>query len=434
MTLLIDLFYLAAGVVLSPYILFRMLTSRRWRDGFFQRLGLVDPRSGVRPCVWVHAVSVGEINAVKPLLDMIAEEHPEWEVYISSTTNTGRRVAAERYGDAHCIYFPLDLSFLVRRVLRRLRPHMIVLVELELWPNMLRCAATADIPVVIVNGRMRESSVWRYKLLAPVLKPAMRGALNYFCVQNETYRDRFVRAGFRLAKIEVTGNMKYDSVRTEVDPTHLQELRQALAVRDGERLWVAGCTWPGEEAMCLAAHRELQKTEPGLRLVIAPRHIERASDVAREISRAGYGCRRRSKRDGPSGPDSVGLLDTVGELHYLYAPAEFAFVGKSLVGHGGHNMLEPAGLGVPPVFGPNTENFQEEAEVLLDGGAAQRVYNLEDLINALRRLLTDTDLRTRRSNAGRDVVLLRKGASRRNFGVIQRLMNTVYTSGERGTR
>lgn len=430
MSVLIDFIYLLAGLLLSPYIIFRMATSPRWRAGFIQRLGLIHPRAGVMPCLWVHAVSVGEINAVKPLLDTIAEEHPDWEVYISSTTNTGRQVAAERYGDARCIYFPLDLSFIVRRTFRRLRPRMIVLVELELWPNMLRCAAEEGIPVLIVNGRMREPSVWRYKLLAPLIRPALNARYNHFCVQNETYRDRFIRAGFPAAKIEITGNMKYDSVHTEVDPIHLQELRDALGIHKGERLWVAGCTWPGEEALCLAAHRQLQKEHPDLRLVIAPRHIERASEVAREISRAGYGCRMRSRMEGPTGPDAVGLLDTVGELRYLYATAEFAFIGKSLAGHGGHNVLEPAGLGVPPIFGPNTENFQEEAELLLNGGAAQRVYSLEDVISASRRLLNDADLRQQRSKAGRDVVLMRKGATKKHMCVLERLMVNIHSSTE----
>jgi 3-deoxy-D-manno-octulosonic-acid transferase len=432
MALLLDLFYLIAGAILSPVILFRLATSPRWRAGFFQRLGFIPPRSGVRPCLWVHAVSVGEMNAVKPLLDMIAEEHPEWEVFISSTTNTGRLVAAERYGEEHCIYFPLDLSFLVRRTFRRLRPRLIVLVELELWPNLLRHAASSDVPVVVVNGRMREPSVWRYRLLRPLLRPGIKGHLNAFCVQNETYRDRFIRAGFPPVKIQVTGNMKYDSVRTEVDPLHLQELREALGVRKEERLWVAGCTWPGEEAACLRVHRELQKLNPGLRLVIAPRHIERAPEVAREIARFGYGCRRRSEGAGADGAEAVGLLDTVGELSLLYALAEFAFVGKSLAGRGGHNVLEPAALGVPPVFGPHTENFHEEAELLLEAGAAERIYSEEELVGALRRLLTDADLRRRRSSAGRDAVLLRRGASRRHFDVLQQLMRQVYNSSERG--
>lgn len=433
MTLLLDILYLLTGILLSPYILFRLATSERWRAGFVQRMGFIPRRTGVRPCLWVHAVSVGEMNAVKPLLDLIAEEHPEWEVFISATTNTGRKVAADRYGKDHVIYFPLDLSIFVRRAFRRLRPDILVLVELELWPNMLREARRNHAPIVIVNGRMREASVLPYRLLQPVLRPGLSDRLNCFCVQNEVYRDRFIRAGFPREKIQVTGNMKYDAVRGEADPIHIEELRADLGLAETERVWVAGCTWPGEEAICLAVHRELQKIEPGLRLAIAPRHIERVGDVAKEIAAAGYECRRRSAGTGPAGPGCVALLDTMGELSYLYALAESAFVGKSLTSRGGHNMLEPAALGVPVIFGPHTDNFAEEAELLVEAGAAVRVPDQAGLLKAMRELVTDAPLRLRRARAGREAVISRKGATRRHFEVLQSLMSEAFASGERGS-
>ena len=206
----------------------------------------------------------------------------------------------------------------------------------------MRVARARNVTVTIMNGRMREKWVGVYRKLGFLLRPLLDPAgPNLFCVQNETYRDRFVRAGFPAEKVRVTGTMKYDTVRTEADPAKLEPVRAALGLTAGERVWIASCTWPGEEEICLRVHRLLQRQVPALRLVIAPRHIERADDVARQIAQAGYEVRRRSAGGGPSGPAAVGLLDSVGELGYLYAIAEFVFMGKSLTARGGHNVLEP---------------------------------------------------------------------------------------------
>ena len=423
MSLLLDLIYILLGIVASPYILLRMATSPRWRAGFRQRLGGVPARAGDKPCLWIHAASVGEVGAARPLVDLVKSECPEWDIRISTTTNTGQKVARERYGAEPCFYFPLDLSLAVRRAFRRVRPSVVVLMELELWPNFIRAARTMGTPVVVVNGRMREKWVKVYRamrfLFRPILAPEAGGI---FCVQSETYRDRFERLGIAAAMIRVTGNMKYDAVRAQVDAPRLDRLRAALGLAPADRVWVGGCTWPGEEALCLRMHRLLQREVRELRLIIAPRHIERAAAVAREITAAGYECRRRSAGGGRSGPGMVGLLDTVGELGYLYALAEFVFVGKSLAGRGGHNMLEPAALGVMPVFGPFTDNFQDEAQLLLDAGAAERVADEEQLGKALLRLLRDPAARQQRAERGRKAVLERRGASRRHLEILRQVI------------
>jgi len=298
-----------------------------------------------------------------------------------------------------------------------------VLVELEVWPNFVRVARSRNVTVTIVNGRMREKWVGVYcglgLLLRPLLEPA---GPNFFCVQNETYRDRFVRAGFPAAKVHVTGTMKYDTVRTAADPSKLEPIRAGLGLTSGERVWIASCTWPGEEEICLRAHKSLQQHDPALRLVIAPRHIERANDVARQIEEAGYEVRRRSVEGGPNGPKAVGLLDTVGELGYLYAAAEFVFMGKSLTARGGHNVLEPAALGAVPVFGPLTDNFQEEAQVLLEAGASERVPDEAGLAETLLRLLREPEARQERARKGREAVLKRQGASRRHLDVLSQTL------------
>ena len=423
MTLLLDAAYLLLALLASPYILFRMARSRRWRAGFAQRLGFIPLRFGGKPCVWIHAVSVGEVGAARTLIDLILKEHPEWDLRISTTTDTGQKLAVEQYGTERCFYFPLDLSSAVRRTFRRVRPDVIVLVELEIWPNFVRVARARNVTVAIMNGRMREKWVRVYRrlgfLLCPLLDPA---GPNLFCVQNETYRDRFVRAGFPPAKVRVTGTMKYDTVRMEADSAKLEQVRSALGLTAGERVWIASCTWPGEEEICLRVHKLLQQQVPALRLVIAPRHVERADDVARKIVQAGYEVRRRSAGLGSSGPAAVGLLDSVGELRYLYGLAEFVFMGKSLTARGGHNVLEPAALGAVPVFGPLTDNFQEETHLLLDAGAAERVADEPALAGTLLRLLREPAARQERSRKGREAVLERQGASRRHVDVLSQAM------------
>ena len=423
MRVLLDLVYLALGLIASPVILLKIATSERWRAGFRQRFGGVPERAGDKPCVWIHAVSVGEAKAARHFVELIEREQPGWDVRVSTTTNTGQCVARELYGAERCFYFPLDVSLFVKRAFRRVRPDAIVLVELELWPNFLRIARRLGVPVIVINGRMREERVHRYRRGRFLFSPAFDAESgNVYCVQNDTYRDRFVRAGVPPEMARVTGNMKYDTLRMEPDEAKVAEIRDALGIRTDEEFWVAGCTWPGEEDICLRIHRMLQEHAPGLRLVIAPRHIERAGDVGRAVVAAGYRCRRRSAADEAGGPDTVALLDTVGELGYVYGSAAFAFVGKSLTAQGGHDMLEPAAFGATPVFGPLTDNFDAEARMLLGAEAAEVVRNEEELGRALLRLLQEPDLRRQRVERGREVLRQARGASERNLDALRAII------------
>jgi len=424
MRFLLDVIYIVLGILASPYILFRMAMSRRWRAGFSQRLGFIPSRENKdRTCVWIHMVSVGEVNAAQPLVTAIEQACPEWDIRVSTTTNTGQKVARERYGAQRCFYFPLDLSWAVKRAFRRVSPDALVLVELELWPNVLRVARARGCPIVVVNGRMREERVSRYRALRFLFVPAFDpSARNLFCVQNEAYRDRFERAGIPPDRINVTGNMKYDAVNSEIEPARLDALRAALGLAPDARVWVAGCTWSCEEAICLRVHRQLRASDPALRLVIAPRHIERAGDVEREIVQAGFSCYRRTDPTGAEDSNTVILLDTVGELSYVYALAEFAFVGKSLTAPGGHNMLEPAALGATPLFGPLTDNFEEAAKLLLDAGAAERVADEAALHAAAFRLLEDAALRRNRAERGRAIVMRNRGAGIKHMDILRNLM------------
>ncbi len=424
MRFLLDIVYLIGGILAAPFVAFKAATSERWRVGWKERLGGVPGRQGAKTCVWIHAASVGEVNAIRELVALIDKGHSNWDVRISTMTNTGQDVARKQFGAGRCFYFPLDLSFLVGRVFRRIRPDVVLLVELELWPNFLSVARRRRVPVMVVNGRMREERVLAYRIGRVLFRAAFDSRTgNRFCVQNAVYRDRFLRIGVPEGMIETTGNIKYDSLRTNPDVEKARELQMALGLKPEDRYWVAACTWPGEEAICLRVHERLREYAPDLRLVIAPRHIERADEVAQLVVAAGMTIRRRSAREGPDGPSTVGLLDTVGELGYLYASAQVAFVGKSLTAQGGHNMLEPAALGAPPVFGPHADNFEAEARLLLEAGAAEQVADEAELADALHRLLEDPDLRRRRSERGREAVVNARGASRRTLDILRALVS-----------
>lgn len=422
MSIILNLAYLLAMLAMAPVVIVKAIFSERWREGWAQRLGRVPVApEGEGPCVWIHAASVGEANLAGGLVQAIRRRHPDWRLAVSTFTNTGQRVARERCGAAaRVFYFPLDLSFVVKRVMRRIRPDAVVLVDLEIWPNFLRVARRRGVPVVVVNGRMREDKAARYAKLrwlwSPLRDPSTR---NVYCVQDETYAKRFRRAGFLGERVRITGAMKYDAVATEADPAKLAELRRAFGLRQGDPLWIAACTWPGEEEICLDAHRRLLKDFPGLRLVLAPRHIERADEVARAVGRAGFSCHRRSAGSAPGSAESVLLLDTVGELSSAYGLAQAAFVGKSLTVGGGHNVLEPAALGVPTVFGPKTDNFAQETALLRSANAAKLVKNTEGLYNAVFHFLSDKPSRDVSGERGREAVLNQRGATERNLAVLR---------------
>ena len=435
MNCLLDLVYILLIVLLTPVILVRACFGDRWRAGWLQRFGFVPKREGAAPCVWIHAVSVGEVSLIRDFVEHIRDKHPDWDIAVSTFTNTGQKIARERFGRfATVFYYPLDVSWIVWRVMRRVRPDVIALVELEIWPNFVRVAARRGVPIVIVNGRMREEKVARYARLRPLFGP-LRDARtrNVYCVQNEVYADRFRRAGFPGARIRVLGAMKYDAAPGEIPSEELDALRKALGLAPEDRAWIGACTWPGEEAVCLRAHRRLIEAIPGLRLILAPRHVERAGRVEAEIRNAGFSCRRRSAGAAEADPGAVALLDTVGELTAAYALTSAAFVGRSLTESGGHNTIEPASLGVPVLFGPHTDNFPDETRLLLDAGAAKVVRNENDLYNALFFLLSDNETNHKRGDAGREAVRRNLGATDRHISVLRELLGRRSPRGSPAT-
>ena len=418
--------------VSAPVWVVRSKTRRKVLDAFKQRMGHVAATAPAGPSLLLHAVSVGELNAARGLIDGLRRQHPGLHVIVSTTTQTGRDRAAALYGhDAGVtlISYPLDFSAAVSRVLDTLKPAAVVLMELELWPNFLAACESRQIPVVLANGRITEHSYKQFRL-GKVLTRRMFRRLAAACVQERTYADRFVELGADPAAVHVTGTMKFDTAAAPIDPA----ARDALAADLGltHPLWVAGSTGPGEEELVLQTYHALREDFPGLRLAIVPRKPERFDEVAALIERAGHVCVRRSLRQAPvSGTQSppVVLGDTMGELRNFYAVADVAFVGRTLVDLGekqhGSDMIEPCALGKPTVVGPFTGNFAEVMNALRAGDGIVTVAGAEGLTDAVAKLLRDPG---EVGANGRAVVERERGATARTLAVFAPVLTGRLTA------
>lgn len=423
--LLIDLAYVLALAAFSPVLLYRMIRHGRYRSDLGQRLGALPVRHGLQPRIWIHAVSLGEINGVRALVDHLAAELPSHQILISSTTATGIARARQLFEPGRVVFrFPLDFSLAMRRAFRRLRPDLVVLMEGEIWPNLLIEANRRRVPVVLVNGRMsRDKGYPRYRLARPVAS-WMFNKLTRLAVQDESYAERFVALGTDPAKVVVTGTMKFDTAEVADRVAGQDELAAALGVADGDRLIVAGGTGPGEEELLLTMFTRLRdagRWPARTRLAIVPRKPERFDEVARLIERAGLPCLRRSSHaDGatpPEAPDAVILGDTMGELRKFYALAEAVFVGRSLVHMGGSDMIEAAALAKPVAFGPHVFNFPQ-AKVLVDAGACRQVDDVDALGEVLAGWLAEPAAAGELGRAAQQVIRDAQGATRRTVEVI----------------
>jgi 3-deoxy-D-manno-octulosonic-acid transferase len=407
---LYDLIWALVIVVASPWWLLRCATDREFRSmaGARLALGLSRRSASARPRILIHGVSVGEVKGAQALVRELRAARPDHEVVICTTTKNGLRVAHQTYPDLAVMRFPLDLSFLVSRFLARVDPVCVVLVELEIWPNFLRCANRAGIPVAVVNGRITEKSFGHYTWFKNLLPQFNR--ITLFCVQDGEYAQRFERLSADPARILVTGNIKVDGLHTgRVEPG--KELERLLGGRAGQPVVVAGSTHDPEERWLVEACRA---HAPEARLVIVPRHPERAESIVRALESLGVRAQRLTQLRSGQAPDpSVPCVaDTIGELERIYGLAALVFVGGSLIPHGGQNMLEPAAQERAVVYGPHVRNFTAEAVLLERADAAVRISSREELGGVLRALLDDPDRRMRMGRAGRAAVESQRGATR----------------------
>lgn len=411
--------YLAAPLVLLR-LLWRSRLQPEYRARLRERFGFVAPaQAGV--AVWVHAVSVGEALAALPLIEALIARHGAEQVWVTTTTPTGSaRVAAALGARVRHSYAPYDLPGSVARFLLRVRPRNVVVMETELWPNLFRALRVRRMPLLIANARLSPNSFRGYARLPRFARRTLADC-SAIAAQSETDAQRFIALGAPPQRVRVIGNLKFDLVLPDAQLAAGRRLRQALegpaAEKKHEPVWVAASTHHGEEEAVLAAHRRLLETWPGATLILVPRHPQRFDAVARLIESSGFQCVRRSAFGEFGGfdsclkaPGSILLGDSMGEMFVYLAAADVAFVGGSLVGIGGHNVLEPAALGLPVLFGPHMFNFAAARALLLECGAAREVADAAALARELAELAGSRASREATGQAGAAAVAGSRGA------------------------
>lgn len=426
---------LGAGLAMSsPWWVYRMLTTRRYREGLRERLGRIPVRLSAsirgKQVIWVHAVSVGEVLAASRLLEELertlrpGHSADAWQIVISTTTRTGQALARERFGPDRVFWFPLDFAFAVRSWLRVLQPRLLVLVESELWPRLLAECSRRGVPVAVANARMSDRSFRRARRVKGLWARVFRG-VSVFLAQSEETAQRYRVLRVPAEKIQVTGNLKYD---IQPRPTEMADVLRPVVGR--RPVVVAGSLLHHEESLLLQHWPDVYRAAPGVVLLLAPRHPERFDEVARLISerfpliRASdlLNGKARQERPGQLQPLAVLLLDTVGDLASVYGLADVAFLGGSLVRKGGHNPLEAARFGVPVLMGPNFENFREIVTEMLAAGGVEIVHDGAALSRTLSRLLKDRVEADALGRRGQLVFERRSGATERTISALLALL------------
>lgn len=413
---------LAVTLVLgSPYWIYEMLRHGKYRKGLKERLGIVPSRleNSSRTSIWVHAVSVGEVLAVSELLRRLGAEFPQHRVVVSTTTDTGQALARKLFGAENVFYFPLDFAFAVRRWMSALRPELIVIAETEFWPNFLRSARAREARVAIVNARISDRSLPGYRRWKGILRRVLACA-DLFLAQTTEDARRLVEIGAPEERVFVGGNLKYDVAAPATAPI-VEELRNSL-LRSGARpVLVCGSTVEGEDVLLIDAFKRVLSGFPAAVMVLAPRHPQRFDEVAELLRRSGVSFRRRSEWNRETLLGSVLLVDSIGELSSLYALADIAFVGGSLVPRGGHNIIEPAQYGVAIVVGPYTENFRDIV-ALFQLRDAVRVVNANELLAEFPRLLENDSERTALGQCAAETLRTQMGATEFALGRLKALL------------
>jgi 3-deoxy-D-manno-octulosonic-acid transferase len=438
--MILDLIYLFALALLSPWLAWRAARTGRYRSELAAKvLGRVffrNPRN--KRVVWFHAVSVGEVNLLGTLVPAFQNRHPDWLVVVSSTTDTGLAEARKKFPDLDVIAWPFDFSWAVTAALGAVKPALVVLTESEMWPNFLATANKRRVPVVVVNARMSPRSFRRLSRIAGVARRLLFRHVARFVVQEAEYADRLKQLGVPAAKVITTGSIKYDGA-AKPNEEKIHVLARVLGLeeptpppcREGARgggsnalVLLAGSTHAPEESIVLGVFARLRERFPHLRLLLVPRHPDRFEEVARLVESSGLPFVRRSAITSPLGEmPAVVLLDTMGELGAAWGLADVGFTGGSLDGvRGGQSMIEPAGYGVPCVFGPHVWNFRDAAKRLVEVGGAIKVKDAAELEAELARLVADPEFRARMGAAARELVGRQQGATARTLDVLDALI------------
>lgn len=457
MPFVLNTIYLFAFLFLSPWLLYKSLTTGKYRRGWKQKLfGQVPHRYGDKPCVWFHGVSVGEIHLLRPIVARFRARHPDWECVVSTTTDTGYDEAHKHFPALRIDYWPFDFSWAVHQALRCINPTLVILAEGELWPNFLTAAAQRGVAVMVVNGRLSPRSFRNWSaifgkrsefetrrvgsmsilfstLLRWTARPLFADILHHvqlWAVQTKEIADRFGDLGVPAVHIHVTGSVKYDGVAADRHDSRVEAVRKLFSIQSTDLVWVAGSTQDPEEQFAANIFQNLRVKHPQLRLILVPRQKDRFDQVADLLARSNIPFIRRSNLKQPvEDRNAVVLVDTIGELAAIWGLADIAFVGGSLDGRrGGQNMIEPAAYGAAVLFGPHVWNFRDTAARLLDVSGARPVEDKASLECAVRELAMNAHARELLGNAARELVASQKGATEKTLDLIDQFLRHEATT------
>ncbi|MCS3904452.1 3-deoxy-D-manno-octulosonic-acid transferase [Methylohalomonas lacus] len=396
-----------------------------YRQRWLERFGFIPAQPGT-PTIWLHAASVGEVQAAAPLVDRLQNQYADYRLVITTMTPTGARAARQRFGGSVThFYLPYDLPFMVRRFIHQLQPSIVLVMEMELWPNLFRACRRAGIPLVLINARMSARSAAGYARV-PGLARATLNDVSLVAAQSQADAERLIKLGARPASTVVSGNLKFDIRQPHSITEQAQVLRRTLSVN--RPVWIAASTHEGEEKILLDAFEAVLERYPDCLLMLAPRHPERFDRVADLCRRRGFSIvRRQQEAAAVSAATRIYLVDSLGELPVCYAASDIAFVGGSLVNIGGHNMLEPASLAVPVLTGPYHFNFTEITSVLTGQGAAWVVNDSDELAAKVLDLLADANLRYQAGQNARRIVEDNAGGVEALMKLLQGLLDGIGT-------
>lgn len=429
MSRLLDLLYLVGLTCAAPLLAWRAWRHGKRPAGFADKfLGRAPECGGAGPVVWWHAVSVGEVNLLAPLLAEARRRRPGWRCVVSTTTLAGFELARRKYPETTVFFCPFDFTWAVRRAVAAVRPTVLVLAELEVWPNLTAAVKAHGGRVAVVNGRLGEKSFRGYRRLAGLLRSTF-ARLDLAAVQTAAYAERFAALGCRPEVLHVTGNVKFDGISDDRSNPRTCELAALAGIAPGDRVFLAGSTQDPEERLAVETYRALLPTLPDLRLILVPRHPERFEEVARFLEHGGLPFVRRSRLTPGNPPaERILLVDTIGELGAWWGTAHAAFVGGSIHPRGGQNMLEPAAYGAAVCFGPHTHNFRDIVRDLLACGGAEVVADGPALTAFVRKTLLDLPTAERLGEAARRMVRSGAGAARRTIDLLEPLVESTATA------
>ncbi len=412
---------------IMPGALWTRHKTGKYRRSASQRLGDLPPQLKARfkkgKWIWVHAVSVGETAAVAPLVKVLKEKYPQYKIVISTVTETGQEMAYKNLPqiDAH-LYFPLDFSFIIKKVLDCITPEIFILAETEIWPNFLRHLKKRGVPAILVNGRISQRSFENYKLGGRLMARVLEN-IQTFSMQTELDARRITALGVPEDKVTVNGNLKFDQCHSTLDAKDRKKLCDELNIPPTDRVLVVGSTHSGEEEIILQTFKRLRQEFSDLIMILAPRHPERFGLVENLIAKTGLPYVRKTELAAGADLRPIVLLDTIGELAAVYSLASVVFMGGTLVPIGGHNILEPALYSKAIVFGPHMENFAESSRLFQENKAAIQVENGQELGLVLKDLLFDAHRRARLGQAAVEVVRQNQGAAQRNLALVEKILH-----------